>query len=195
MRDITNIRGHRIRWRLLAAQGAIVGSISAVIMLFVAMGGFPLFNADTDMWTFLKGVSAVVLGGGAATPITGFEFGPVVVGLILHFAIGAIAGGTYGLLIALFDLEGWTPVALFGLIYGAMLFVWSTALLRAGIGPESTESFPLAVMFWSNLAFGLCAGMLLATWADTADIDQPAGERVAVFEQDPPARSVTRLGD
>ncbi len=182
--EITNIRDHRIRWRMLVAYGVLVGLTSALLMLMIATITYPAFSDGADGWTFMKVVSSSVLGDDAATPLGGFAVSPVFVGLIIHFAIGAFAGATYALLVAMFDLEGWTPVALFGLLYGAMLFVWSTALIGAGLGGEVIGDLPLIVMFWGNMVFGLTAGLLLATWADRADIDQVESERVSVFEGD-----------
>ena len=180
--EITNIRGHRIRWSILGARGTLVGVASAVVMFAIATLTYPMFNDGSDGWSFLKVVSSALLGSDAATPLTGFDAAPVVVGLLLHFAIGAAAGATYALLIGLFDLEGWTPVALFGLLYGAMLFVWSAAITGAGIGTTAMQDLPTIVMFWGNIAFGITAGTLLATWADAADLDQAETGRVHAFE-------------
>lgn len=184
--QVTNIRGHRIRWRLLAAQGAYVGLFSALVMLAIAMLTWPLLGSGADGWTFLKVVSSALLGESAAVPLAGFAFVPVLVGLAVHLAIGVLAGSTYGMLVGMFDLEGWTPVALFGLLYGAVLFVWSTIAIGVGIGGAALESAPLVVMFWGNVAFGLTAGVLLCTWADRADLDQLESERVPVFEDGAP---------
>lgn len=182
--EITNIRSHRIRWRVLFAEGIVAGLLSAVVMLALATITYPAFSDGADGWTFMKVVSSAVLGDDAAAPLAGFDTVPVLVGLAIHFAIGAFAGATYAGLVAMFDLEGWTPVALFGLLYGAMLFVWTTALIGAGFGGAAIQDLPLIVMFWGNLAFGVAAGTLLATWADGADIDQVESERVPVFEGD-----------
>jgi hypothetical protein len=179
---LTNIRGHRIRWRMQLASGAVVGAISAAVMLAIAMLLYPLFADASDLWSFPKVVSTVVYGQDAIQPLAGFDAGPVLVGLAIHFAIGIVAGMVYAGLIAMFDIEGWTPVALFGLLYGAMLFVWSTALVLAGLTPVDTGNLPVIVMFWGNVAFGLAAGLLLSTWADRADIDQADDEKVPVFE-------------
>ena len=176
--QVTNIRGHRIRWRTLAAQGAFVGVVSALFMLAVATVLYPFLESGSDGWTFLKVISTAVLGQDAASPLTGFEAVPVLVGLVVHLAIGAFAGVTYAGIVAMFDLEGWTPVALFGLLYGAMLFVWSSVVIATGLGGTAIAELPLVAMLWSNVIFGLCAGVLLATWADRADIDQVESERV-----------------
>lgn len=161
----------------------MVGVLSALAMLLVATITYPLFVDGTDLWSFPKVVASALLGADAATPLDGFSFGPVLLGLVLHFVLGTFAGVTYALLVALFDLEGWTPVALFGILYGAMLFVWSAAVVGAGIGGDAIQDLPLAVMFWANVAFGLTAGALLATWADAADLDQDELERVPAFEE------------
>lgn len=182
--EIRNIRDHRIRWRVPIVQGVVAGLLSATVMLAFAMVTYPAFSSGADGWTFAKVVSTVFLGDEAATPLAGFAAGPVLVGLLMHFAIGAFAGATYAVLVAMFDLEGWTPVALFGLLYGAMLFVWSTALIGAGFGGAAVEQLPLIVMFWGNIVFGITSGLLLSTWADRADIDQVESERVPLFEGD-----------
>lgn len=180
--EVTNVRGHRIRWRMQLTTGAIVGAISSLVMLAIAMLLHPLFVEAADPWTFTKVVSTTILGEAAISPLAGFVAIPVLVGLVLHMLIGTLAGMAYAALVALFDLEGWTPVALFGLLFGAMLFVWSTALVLAGLTPVESENFPLIVMFWGNMAFGLTAGIMLSQWADRADIDQLEEERVPVFE-------------
>ena len=187
--QVTNIRNHRIRWRMLLMQGAYVGVISSLVMVAIAALMLPTLVDGADGWSFLKSVSTVVLGDGAATPWSGFEAGPVLVGGGIHLLLGAFAGMTYALLVAMFDLEGWTPVALFGLLYGAMLFVWSTVLTVTVVDSTTIEQIPVLVMFWGNVAFGLSAGVMLATWADRADLDQSDDERVAVFEgHEPGAR-------
>jgi hypothetical protein len=180
--QVTNIRNHRIRWRVLVAQGALAGAISAAVMLLIAALLFPLFKDGADVWSFEKVVSSSILGDDVATPLSGFELGPVLLGLVEHLAIGVLAGISYALLVAMFDLEGWTPVTLFGLLYGAMLFVWSTAIIQAGLTSDSAAVLPTVVMFWGNLFFGITCGIVLATWADRADLDQQEDERVPVFE-------------
>jgi hypothetical protein len=182
MREITNIRGHRIRWSLLLAQGVVAGLVSAFVMLVIASVLFPLFTSGADLWSFPKVVSTVFYGDSAASPLSGFDGSAVLLGLVVHFAIGMVAGAIYAALVAMFDLEGWTPVSLFGLLFGAMLFVWSYTLIEAGIGPDSAQQFPVMAMFLGNLAFGLSTGVLLATWADAADLDQYEDERVDRFE-------------
>ncbi len=186
---VRNIRGHRIRWRILAAQGAYVGILSAAVMLAVAMTTFPLFSSNSDGWTFAKIVSTVVLGNDAADPLTGFAFAPVMVGLLLHFAVSVAIGVVYAGIVGMFDLEGWTPVAVIGLIIGAMAFVWSAALIGAELLPSAFANLPLGALLWGNIAFGLTAGLLLATWADRADLDRDLsaaedGVRVRAFEGD-----------
>jgi hypothetical protein len=151
-------------------------------MLVIAMLLYPLSADASDAWSFPKVVSTVLLGEDAIDPLSGFEAAPVIVGLVIHFLIGIAAGVVYAALVAVFDLEGWTPVALFGLLFGAMLFVWSTALVFAGLTPVDSGNFPLIVMFWGNMAFGLTAGVMLSTWADRADLDQAEDEKVPVFE-------------
>ncbi|MEO6866649.1 MAG: hypothetical protein ABI200_01355 [Gaiellales bacterium] len=186
---VRNIRGHRIRWHIMAAQGAYIGVASAAVMLAIAMATFPIFASNTDGWTFAKIISTVALGNSAAHPLTGFAFVPVVVGLAIHFALSITIGVVYAGLVAMFDLEGWTPVALMGLIIGAIAFVWSAALIGAGVGPASFADLPLGALLWGNIAFGLTAGVLLATWADRADLDRDItsvddGVRVRAFEGD-----------
>jgi hypothetical protein len=185
---VRNIRGHRIRWRILALQGVYVGLVAAAVMLAVAMVTFPLFSSTADGWTFPKIVSTVVLGGDAADPLKGFEFAPVVVGLAIHLVVSAVIGVVYAGLVGMFDLEGWTPVAVMGLIVGAMAFVWSAALIGAGVLPAEFADLPLGALLWGNVSFGLTAGLLLATWADRADLDtdDPTDdrERVRAFEGD-----------
>lgn len=179
---IRNVRGHRIRWGALLSLGALVGVISSLVMLAIAVLLVPLFSEGTDAWTFAKVLSVPFLGSGAASPLTGFDTTPVVVGLITHFALGAVVGVLYAAVIGMFDLEGWTQTALTGILLGAFLFVWSSTLISAGLGPKPAEVLPMAAMLWGNLAFGITAGALVATWADKLDLDQDETERVRAFE-------------
>ena len=103
--EITNIRDHRIHWRRLAALGTGAGIAGAAVMLVISMALMPLLS-DGDAWLFPKVVSSILLGEGGAQPLAGFEAGPVLLGLVLHFAIGAVVGMTYGMLVGMFDLEG-----------------------------------------------------------------------------------------
>jgi len=188
---IRNIQGHRIRWRILAAQGALVGLISALAMLLIAMVTIPLFAGSMDTWSFSKVLASGVLGNSAAHPLTGFDAGPVLLGTLLHLGIGALVGISFAIVIGLFDLEGWTSVALVGLLYAAVMFVGAATMVSIGIGPWS--DVPLQPLLWGNLVFGLVAGLFMSTWAQDADIDIEPGERVHVFEtsfedHDPPVR-------
>lgn len=183
---IRNIRGHRIRWSVLLAQGALAGVLSSLVMLAVAMITVPMLSGGTDNWTFAKVVSTLFLGADAADPLTGFDALPVTVGLLVHFTIAIVAGALYGALVGLFDLEGWTPVAVMGLLFGAFLFVWSAVVVGAGFAPSPVADLPLGALLWGNIAFGLCQGLLLATWAERADLDRDPEDvaRVRVFEGD-----------
>jgi len=181
--EITNIRHHRIRWRRLAALGAGAGLVGALVMLLISMATMPLLT-DGDAWTFPKVISGALLGSDAATPLTGFESGPVIVGLVLQLVIGAIVGAIYGVLVAMFDLEGWTPVTLFGLIFGATTFVTIVSIISATVAADSVEALPIIATFWGSIAFGLTAGAVLARWADRSDLDQDTTERVGAFEGD-----------
>ena len=191
---VRNIRGHRIRWRVLLAQGAFVGALSALVMLAVAMVTVPAFSQSTDMWSFAKAVSSAVLGSDAATPLTGFDTAPVLVGIALHLVISALVGVVYAGIVGMFDLEGWTPVAVMGLLFGAILFVWTAVLIGAGIAPSAATDIPLGALLWGNVAFGLTAGLLLATWADRADLDHELDNavRVRAFEGDEPRTGLPR---
>ncbi|MCW2973084.1 MAG: hypothetical protein JWN72_1357 [Thermoleophilia bacterium] len=177
---IRNVQGHRIRWRVLGAQGAAVGLWSAVAMLVVAMATVPLFDSSMDTWSFTKVIASGILGDGAASPVTGFELVPVLVGTLVHLTIGLLVGVSFAFVIGFFDLEGWTPVALVGLLYGALLFVGSATFVNAGLGPWS--DVPLQPLLWGNVVFGLVAGLLMSTWAQDADIDIERDEPVHVFE-------------
>lgn len=191
---VRNIRGHRIRWRVLLAQGALVGIVSAFVMLAVAMLTVPLFAEGLDSWSFSKALSTVVLGDAAASPLAGFDAAPVAVGIAVHLALSALAGMVYAGLVGFFDLEGWTPVAVMGLLFGAVLFVWSAALIGAGLAPAAATDLPLGAILWGNVAFGLTAGLLLATWADRADLDHELDDavRVRAFEGDDPRTGLPR---
>lgn len=183
---VRNIRGHRIRWRVLLTQGALVGVLSSLVMLAVAMVTIPLFSGALDSWSFAKVVSSSMLGDGAADPLTGFDAVPVGVGIVIHLALSAVAGVIYAGLVGMFDLEGWTPVAVMGLLFGAVLFVWSAVLIGAGLAPSAATDLPLGALLWGNVSFGLTAGLLLATWADRADLDHDMEDvaRVRAFEGD-----------
>lgn len=158
--QVTNIRTHRIRWRRQLVRGALVGAIS-VVALLLAAAIVDLFVGTTDDSALAEVAGSIGLAVG------------------IDFVIGIIGGMVFAALVALFDVEGWTPVAVAGLLYGAVVFVWPATI--AGFNGGS-----LIVMFAGSIAFGLTAGLLLATWADRGDIDQNETVRVPAFEGDEP---------
>ena len=158
--QVTNIRTHRIRWRHQLARGAMVGVVSITVLLLATVLVDLIFGTTDD-----SALAEVA--------------GSVGLAVFLNFAIGIVAGMIFAALVALFDVEGWTPVAVAGLLYGAVVFVWPATI--AGFDGSS-----LIVMFAGSIAFGLAAGLLLATWADRGDIDQDETERVPAFEGDGP---------
>lgn len=170
----SNVRAHRITYDLLALRGAFVGVLAAIVMAIMAMLLTQFVAPETDMWSFPKAVSSIVLGEDAATPLTGFDAAPVIVGLLVHLAIGAVVGAIFATLIGLFDIEETVPVTLMGLIYGVSVFLFSYLAVGSLFFPAINE-IPTIVGFWTHVAFGLIAGAMLGQWNERYDEDHELG--------------------
>lgn len=167
-----NVISHRISYDRLAGAGAAVGVLAALVMAAVAMIVTPLVDADTDLWSFFKVVGTIVLGTGAADPLTGWEALPVLVGMAMHLLIGAVVGAVFAVLVGLFDIEDTVPVMLMGLVYGVAVFLTSYVGIGNLVFP-AFERLPTIVGFWTHIAFGIIAGAVLGSWAERYDLDRP----------------------
>ncbi len=136
--------------RPFAARGGVVGGIvgglalSVVLMVATAAAG-------GDLWTVLKGASAPFYGARAAQP--GFDAGPVLLGVILHFVVSIGWGVLFGIL-AYGLRRGPTLAAgaLYGIfVYFAMFFV---VLPLVGLG-EARATAPDGFGIFAHVLFGL----------------------------------------
>lgn len=157
-----NVEGHRIEYGALALQGVVVGLISSVVLGVVASLLGPIITTGHDVSSFLKIVATPLMGEAAVTPVTGFDPGAVLVGAGVLLALGAIMGAGFAMVVGFFDLEGFTQVAVVGLLLGAVYFVITTVIIGLGLVHSAFEQLELAVMFWGHVAFGLTAGALMA---------------------------------
>lgn len=168
-----NILGHHIMYDRLAARGALGGFISALVMLVIAVVSPALYSQpDVDGWSFLKAVSTLVLGDGAASPLFGFEAVPVFVGLALHLLIGVLAGAVLALLVGLLDIDGPIPVLMSGMLFGLVVFLGSyTAISLFSL--TAFETLPIGTTFLSHVVFGMVTGLFLLSWSGHYDLDEP----------------------
>jgi hypothetical protein len=165
-----NVRAHRINYRALAARGAWAGVLASLIMVAIAAVAAPLIEANTDAWSFPKVVSSIVLGEEAASPLAGFDALPVVLGLLLHLAIGAFFGAVFACIVGFLDVEETVPVVLAGIVYGVIVFLTTYVMIGQLLFP-AIDDLPLVVSFWNHVAFGITTGVVLGSWADTLDAD------------------------
>jgi hypothetical protein len=132
-----------------AMAGLAGGLVLALFMLAVSL------IQGQDIWVGVKAAGFPFLGETALQP--GFALGPVLVGLITHFAVSAMWGAIFGGLFA-----GSSPSATiaWGAIWG--LIVWlamsRVVLPVVGAGPIAS-SMGAAVSVFEHLLFGLALAL------------------------------------
>ncbi len=128
--------------------GVIGGAVFLLVQIIMATG--PL---SSSMWVPLRWNAAIIMGQGVLPPPAGFALGPVVVGLIVHFALSIL----FSLLIAFIIHRGGLVM---GIVGGALMGLCLYALNYFTL----TAVFPwfFAIRSWmmavGHILFGAVAG-------------------------------------
>lgn len=161
------------RTNRLDTKDAVGGGVSAgmvgglvlwifLMILTAASGG--------SIWSVTKGAAAPFLE--ATSP--GFELGPVLLGTLLHFAISAAWGATFGVLA--YGLGRGATVAA-GLGWGLVvwLVMYYVVLPLAGLGAVVAAT-PAFMAILAHLVFGLALGLAFLPYQRKAP-SRPVGTR------------------
>ena len=141
---------HGVRIALFA--GRVGGLVLAVFWIATALAG------GGDAWQPLEMAAAPVLGPRALVP--GFDLSALVLGVILHFAIAAMWGATFGFFFHGLAARG---TAIAGALFG--IVVWFTmiyvVLPLAGLA-ELAAAVPVRDAIVAHVLFGLGVGIAYA---------------------------------
>ena len=117
-----------------AIEGGVVAGLAAGLLLTLMMTAMSLARG-TDVWFGIKGAAAPFLGARAMTP--GFDFGAVLLGLIVHLAISVAWTLPFSLLVhglgkGATVLAGavWGLVVWIGMFYVVLPLVGQGAMVR-----------------------------------------------------------------
>jgi hypothetical protein len=135
-----------------ALAGLTAGALLTLLMIVMAASN------HKDVWYGLKGAAAPIVGHAAMRP--GFDLGPVLLGLLCHFAISAAWGALFGLAFyglsrALTMLAGiaWGFVVWLGMYYVVLPIVGLTAM-------RNDAPVPRAIAFHLVFSIALAAAFI-----------------------------------
>jgi hypothetical protein len=132
-----------------AAAGAIAGAVLTAFMIVMAI------VKGMDPWqTALKGAAAPFIGDAAMRP--GFELGPVLLGLVCHFAVSIGWGLLFGLLAyGLSKPMTMLAGALWGIVVWLGMFYVVLPLVGQG---EMVRESPVITAVLYHVIFGIAVG-------------------------------------
>lgn len=157
--------------------GAVAGIIASLVMAMYAMGaawakdtGFftPLYHI-ASLWASQDSMMASMQDAMAGSHFH-FEFGPAILGAVIHMMTGAMYGAVFGAIASRLRL-GAALLAGVGLVYGALVFAvsaWIGLPIAAALFDSGDQIANMAQMAgWGtfiieHLLFGLALGVLVA---------------------------------
>lgn len=170
----------RMSVRQAIVFGVVAGVLASIVMVGYAM--VAAWTKDTGFFTPLYHIASLWISqdsmmasmeDGMGGDAFHFEFGPAVVGALIHMATGAAYGALFALAVFRFGL-GPALLALAGLVWGALVLAFSVYVglpLAAEVfdsGDQITDMGEMAgwdVFVPEHLVFGLVAGLVLAALA------------------------------
>ncbi|MGS2810527.1 hypothetical protein [Nocardia sp. MW-W600-9] len=166
-----------------AARGAVAGIVASLVMAMYAMIAAATYQ-HTGFFTPLYHIASTIIApdammasmmaAGSGSTFT-FDFGPAVLGAVIHMMVGAMYGAAFAVLALLARLHGIVLIAA-ALAWGAVVFAVSTwiglplaAAVFGGGDPirdmASMVGYP--TFLGEHLLFGATLGLLLAAWPRT----------------------------
>jgi uncharacterized YccA/Bax inhibitor family protein len=135
-------------------DGLIGGLAMAVVaaIISVMQGG--------DIWLESKQIATIVYGP-AALAQEGFNFGPVLVGTLLHFAVSAALGAIFGIVTRrlLRLTSDFGTYVLAGLIYGMLVWLLAFFVVLPLFNPALLESYAPSFIV-QHLVYGAVTGLV-----------------------------------
>jgi hypothetical protein len=144
--------------RVQAFKGGVIAGLLGGIVISVYML-IANFSQGRDIWVGMKMAGAPFLGLERAM-VPGFEAGPVLLGLLCHFAVSVAWGALFGYLF--YGFSRGATLAL-GLLWGVVVWFGMFYIVLPVVGlAEITKSVPVGAAILEHLVFGLAvaAGFL-----------------------------------
>ena len=169
--------------------GAGAGILAALVMAMYAMiagwakgaGFFTALYHIASLWASPNTMMASMKDGMAGNPFH-FEFGPALLGMVIHMMTAAMYGAVFGLIVARLRL-GTAALAAAGLVWGVAVFALSAfiglpiAAALFGSGDQIANMAEMAgwgTFIIEHLLYGLVLGLLVALDRRRSSIVTPA---------------------
>jgi hypothetical protein len=156
-------------------EGIGFGLVAGVIFALVEIAASTMMGSPA--LAPLRMFASVVLGESAmetATPGTA-----ILVGSIAHLVLSGLYGLVYGLVNAMFSTKadtGWARQAVFGLLFGAAIWLVNFQLFARILYPWFLDAPQLAQLLLHSVAFGLPLALMYAGAERRVQIGGRAGE-------------------
>ncbi len=150
-------------WTRVGLAGAVAGIVAGLVMAVYAMLASATF-LHQGFFTPLYGIASPIIGPGAmGTSMKHglyFDFGPAMLGVIVHLLWSALYGIIFGLIVGAARLKGGLALVA-GLVYGLLVFLFMSYVILPIVG---VASMPGMVGYPSFIAEHLIFGGVLGLW-------------------------------
>jgi hypothetical protein len=164
-----NVSAHKVEFHGVFITGGDVGFIAALIATIFPVVLAPLLVDGVDVWTFFKAVSSVLLGNSVVDQATGFEAGPVLIGVGMHLFAGALIGSMFAVALSYFDLDEMVPVVVVMMsLFGVYTFMLAWLPLSKTIVP-ALDKVPVLFAGWMIVTFAVLLGVGIEGWRSKWD--------------------------
>jgi hypothetical protein len=132
-----------------AVRGGVIGGVVGATALYVLLL-IVTATAEQSLWTVFKNASAPFFGMRAGQP--GFDFWPVVIGVVCHYLISIAWGVAFGLLA--FGLRRGPTVAA-GVLWGVVVWLGMYYVVLPLVGlAEAAANTPVSMAIFVHVLFG-----------------------------------------
>ena len=144
-------------------QGALAGLIGGIVLAMFAM--IVAWAAGDGLWSPPRAITGMF--GGAEYAGSGFAFGSIAVGVMLHMMLSMVFGVIYAFAIDAITHGLGAPVQLVtGMVYGVFIWAINTYLIGPRMPGDQlmTDAMPAWAWFVGHVMFGAVLGYLYAYW-------------------------------
>ena len=166
-------------WTRIGLAGAVAGLVAGLVMAVYAIIASATFLGQ-GFFTPLYGIASPIIGpeamGTSMKQGVYFDFGPALLGVIVHLLWSAFYGIIFGLIVAAARLRGGLAFVA-GLVYGLLVFLFMSYVILPIVG---VGGMPGMVGYPSFIAEHLLFGAVLGLWPvlrpqDVQVVTKPAG--------------------
>jgi hypothetical protein len=136
----------------------VAGLAGGVAMMIVA--ALLSVSMGQDIWHESKRIAAIVYGP-AAFAQPGFQFGPVLVGTLIHLCVSALLGALFGIVTRrwLHMTSDFGAPVLAGLIYGMLIWMVAYFVVLPLLNPTLLEVYAPAFII-QHVVYGVVLGLV-----------------------------------